>query len=89
LYNLLVKENISLKEFLDKSKLIENIIPEGVNGIINFKTTDLDDKLAYKDLSPYQKFQMLIAPLLLNSSKFESINRSKLTADSTIAPIAI
>jgi len=38
---------------LEQSKIIENIIPDGLEGIANLETTDLDDKLKYSDLSPY------------------------------------
>lgn len=90
LYDLLTKQNITFREFLEKTRLLEDILPNALDSIQDQITSDLDDKFKYgDDFTAYQRMQMLLGMLLQNSSKFESANKKKLTADSKIAPISI
>lgn len=91
LYNIL-SQGISLKQYLKETQLFEKILGEGgLNNIGNQKTTVLDDKLSYSELTDYQKLQFLVSALLFNSSKFKQENKKFLENQNgtKIAPLSI
>jgi len=53
LFNFLQTNNISFKDFLSKTKILENILPNGLEDIPNQDPSDLDDKLEYDNISAY------------------------------------
>lgn len=95
LFNFLQTNNISFKDFLSKTKILENILPNRLEDIPNQDPSDLDDKLEYDNISAYQRLQFLITALLHNSGKFESYNKQSLKNElakedgKRIAPIPI
>lgn len=96
LFIFLSTNNISFKEFLKQSKLLENILDGSLENLLEQNPANLDDKLEYNNVSGYQKVQWLLTALLHNSSKFELWNKNDINSEiakskeqKKIAPLSI
>ena len=100
----LYDSGLSVQDFLEKSKLLENLLyndpvekeEDRVKDIQNIykqiarqKISQIDDTITEQSLTSYDKLQYYAAILTLNPQEFYSKLKAKITKDDKIAPITI
>ena len=82
----LQKSGLSVSEFLQKSGLIEKLVPS-ISNIAKQRVANLTDTLKKEDLTDFDLIQYFAQVLTLNPSEFYSELKSKVKKNEDIAPI--
>lgn len=84
--NILNTEGISIKEFLEQTKFLDNFIE--YNNLEKQEVSRLSPQLQYKNLTSYDKLIYLSTVLALNPSDFYSFIKTEVNNNDTQAPIS-
>lgn len=82
----LQKSGLSVSEFLQKSELIEKLVPS-ISNIAKQRVANLTDTLKKEDLTDFDLIQYFAQVLTLNPSEFYSELKSKVKKNEDVAPI--
>lgn len=82
----LQKSGLSVSEFLQKSGLIEKLVPS-ISNIAKQRVANLTDTLKKEDLTDFDLIQYFAQVLTLNPSEFYSELKSKVKKNEDVAPI--
>lgn len=82
----LQKSGLSISEFLQKSGLIEKLVPS-ISNIAKQRVANLTDTLKKEDLTDFDLIQYFAQVLTLNPSEFYSELKSKVKKNEDVAPI--